>query len=128
MLRVLTTSSIPGVKPITEAIIRRTFFAQFVAGEDLPQTLEQLATLNSRGIGGLLNYAAEAEPTDDGKVVDKKAIQAINLAQDHLAIDALGEYEAQLARSGGLTGSSQFAVKVVGSPTSLKTALTRSPD
>lgn len=112
LLRVLTTSPIPGVKPITEAIIRRTFFAQFVAGEDLPETLVQVSVLNNRGIGGLLNYAAEAEP-GDGEVIDRKAVHRMNLAQDHLAIDALGEYEAQLARTGGQTGSSQFAVKVV---------------
>lgn len=112
LLNTFSKSSVPGVAAVTNAVIRRTFFSQFVAGEDLPETMETLAVLNSRGIGALLNYGAEAE-LGDGLSDAKHALQEHNYKQDMLAIEALGEYERRIAENGGKTGSSQFAVKLV---------------
>lgn len=112
LLDTFSKSRIPGVAAITNAIIRRTFFSQFVAGEDLPETMDTISLMNARGIGALLNYGAEAE-MGDGLSDAKAALQEHNYKQVMMAIEALGEYERRLAENGGKTGSSQFAVKLV---------------
>lgn len=112
LLDTFSKSRIPGVAAVTNAIIRRTFFSQFVAGEDLPETMETIALMNARGIGALLNYGAEAE-MGDGLGDAHHALQEHNYKQVMMAIEALGEYERSLAEKGGKTGSSQFAVKMV---------------
>ncbi|KLT41511.1 FAD-linked oxidoreductase [Cutaneotrichosporon oleaginosum] len=113
LLDAFSKSRIPGVAAVTNAVIRRTFFSQFVAGEDLPETMETIALMNTRGIGALLNYGAEAE-LGDGLADAKHALHEHNYRQDMMAIEALGEYERRLAEAGGKTGSSQFAVKISG--------------
>ncbi|GMK59283.1 hypothetical protein CspeluHIS016_0702980 [Cutaneotrichosporon spelunceum] len=113
LLNAFAKSPIPGVSAVANAVIRRTFFEQFVAGEDLPETMETISRLNARGIGGLLNYGAEAE-LGDGHADDTSLLHEHNYRQDSMAIAALGEYERHVAEAGGKTGSSQFAVKISG--------------
>jgi proline dehydrogenase len=112
LLDAFSKSRVPGVAAITNAVIRRTFFSQFVAGEDLPETMETISHMNARGIGGLLNYGAEAE-LGDGLADDKHILHEHNYRQNMYAIEALGEHERRVAEAGGKTGSSQFAVKIV---------------
>ncbi len=112
LLDAFSKSRVPGVAAVTNAVIRRTFFSQFVAGEDLPETMETISHMNARGIGALLNYGAEAE-LGDGMADDKHILHEHNYRQDMYAIEALGEYERRVAEAGGKTGSSQFAVKIV---------------
>ena len=45
----------------TEALLKHTIFAHFVAGEDAEEIKPLLARLNSAGIGGILDYAAESD-------------------------------------------------------------------
>ena len=46
---------------VTESVLRRTFFAHFCAGEDATSIVPTLKKLRSHGVGGILDYAAEAD-------------------------------------------------------------------
>lgn len=112
LLDICTKSPIPGVKTFTEAIIRRTFFEQFVAGEDIPECLRSVQELGARGIGGVLNYSAEAEH-DDGKHGDwRRAAEDANYQEAYNAIEALGRHEASLPPAA--QGSASYALKLSG--------------
>ncbi|KAL1408792.1 proline dehydrogenase [Vanrija albida] len=125
ILHALTHSPVPGLKAATEAVVRRTFFAQFVAGEDAPECISVINQMQANGVGGVLNYSAEAE-LGDGKAAAHREAEAHNLVEVNAAIDALGEYERHLAATGGTPGASSFAVKVSGlvDPTVLERAST----
>ncbi|EJT53285.1 proline dehydrogenase [Trichosporon asahii var. asahii CBS 2479] len=112
LLDVCTKSPIPGVKQVTEVIIRRTFFDQFVAGEDIPECIRSVNELGARGIGGVLNYSAEAEH-DDGKHGDShRAAEDANYQESYHAIEALGRHEASLPPAA--QGSASYAIKLSG--------------
>ncbi|KZV77589.1 FAD-linked oxidoreductase [Peniophora sp. CONT] len=67
-LSVLT--SIPGVKQVTEAVIKQTFFAQFVGGESTTDCLPVLQRLRSNNKGALFVYSAEVDEEEaSGKVI-----------------------------------------------------------
>ncbi len=59
--RLLRWSSTVVGERITHALVRHTFFAHFVAGEDAEQIRPLLARLQGEGVGGILDYAAEAD-------------------------------------------------------------------
>lgn len=113
LLHAFTHSPVPGLKAITEAVVRRTFFAQFVAGEDLPECINAMNDLHAQNIGGVLNYSAESE-AGDGLAEAHHAAQAHNWAECESAIEALGEFERHLSLTGGFTGTSSFAIKLSG--------------
>jgi hypothetical protein len=46
------------------AVVRPTFFAHFVAGEDEAEVRAAVEGLRSRGVGAILDYAAEADVED----------------------------------------------------------------
>jgi proline dehydrogenase len=54
---------------LTMGIVKRTFFAHFCAGENSVDIRPKIAALRSAGVGGILDYAAEADLEEDG---DKK--------------------------------------------------------
>ncbi len=56
-----TMLSIPGLKQISEAFIRSTFFAHFVGGETVQSTLPIIAQMRGRNIGTLLAYSVEVD-------------------------------------------------------------------
>lgn len=46
---------------LTHGVLRRTFFNHFCAGEDVAQITPRMAELRKLGVGGILDYAAEAK-------------------------------------------------------------------
>jgi proline dehydrogenase len=109
-LHFFTHSPIPGLKGITEAIVRRTFFAQFVPGENVGECTPKMEELRERNIGAVLNYSAEAEcETKD----DARRLQQARLKEVYHALEGAGEFEDRVAAKGGLRGSTAFALKVV---------------
>jgi len=52
--------------PLTDWLLRHTVFAHFVAGETPEEIKPLLARLHSCGVGGILDYAAEADLTNAG--------------------------------------------------------------
>jgi proline dehydrogenase len=112
LLHAFTHSPIPGLKTLTEFVVRHTFFDQFVAGENLPQCVAAMHDMAARGMGGVLNYSAEAEHSD-GLPAERRASEARNFEECRNAIEALGEFERQHIAAGGAPGTSSFAIKLV---------------
>lgn len=112
ILKFLTGSPIPGVKAVTEAVVRRTFFAHFVAGESVADCRDVMIDLRSRGVGTLLNYAAEAG-IDEGKDMDPECLEQLRLKEVEGAIIEAGRFETAEAARGATRGSTMFALKIV---------------
>lgn len=119
LLHTFTHSPIPGLKSITEGIVRYTFFAQFVPGENVEECKPAMKDLRSKGVGTMLNYSAEAdvdehtESGDAGKRAAMVKIQDARLREVERALDQAGEFEAQVEQEGGMRGSTGFALKIV---------------
>ncbi|KAJ7129960.1 FAD-linked oxidoreductase-like protein [Mycena filopes] len=56
-----TLSSIPGIRWITEKVVRVTFFDQFVGGDSAAETLPLLRDLRSANTGALFAYSVEVD-------------------------------------------------------------------
>lgn len=112
LLHAFTHSPIPGLKSLTEFVVRHTFFDQFVAGENLPECVASMHQLYARGMGGVLNYSAESE-NGDGLASVHRAAEAHNLQECKNAIEALGQFEHEIVANGGVPGTSSFAIKLV---------------
>lgn len=46
---------------LTDMVVKQTFFKQFCAGENASEVLPLMNKLHSRGVGSILDYAAEAD-------------------------------------------------------------------
>ncbi|KAJ6581555.1 FAD-linked oxidoreductase-like protein [Mycena capillaripes] len=99
-----TFSSIPGLRWITRAIVRVTFFDQFVGGDSATETLPLLHNLRSANTGALLSYSVEvgeAEATAGSgsarksphKAVIEEIVRCIDVAADFE--DALGAKQTE---------------------------------
>lgn len=55
------SNSVLGV-PLTNRLVKGTFFSQFCAGENETDIAPTIDSLRSKGIGAILDYAAEGEP------------------------------------------------------------------
>ncbi|KAF7367645.1 Proline dehydrogenase [Mycena sanguinolenta] len=94
-----TFSSVPGLRWITEAIVRVTFFDQFVGGDSAAETLPLLNTLRTANTGTLFAYSVEVDeaeamaagssskPSPHKAIVDEM-VHCIDVAADFE--DALG--------------------------------------
>ncbi|KAJ7885760.1 FAD-linked oxidoreductase [Mycena olivaceomarginata] len=92
-----TFSSIPGLRWITEAIVRVTFFDQFVGGDTVNDALPLLHALRSANTGTLFAYSVEADeaasgsgssPKNPHKAIVDEMLHCIDVAADFE--DALG--------------------------------------
>ena len=115
LLHTFTHSPIPGLKTITEAIVRRTFFAQFVPGESVEECLPSMRALRKVGIGSVLNYSAElGGDGDEGVTEEKKRLfEEKRLKEVERALVEAGRFETQIGEQGLKRGSTSFALKVV---------------
>ncbi|KAJ7103877.1 FAD-linked oxidoreductase-like protein [Mycena epipterygia] len=87
-----TLTSIPGVRWITEAIVRVTFFNQFVGGDSVAEMLPLLRTLRSANIGTLFAYSVEVDEAEAmagsgshknlQKAIVEEMIRCIDVAAD----------------------------------------------
>ncbi|KAJ7072623.1 FAD-linked oxidoreductase [Mycena amicta] len=59
-----TFSGIPGLKWVTQALVRVTFFDQFVGGDSAAETLPVLKTLRSSNTGTLFAYSIEVNEAE----------------------------------------------------------------
>lgn len=111
LLHAFTHSPVPGLKAITEAIVRRTFFAQFVPGETVEECIPTMRDLRGRGVGSVLNYSAEAE-CEEGDVAGVKEMQERRLREVYKALEGLGQFEKTAAVEH--RGTASFALKITG--------------
>jgi proline dehydrogenase len=111
ILETLLHSPVPLVKPITESTVRKTFFRQFIPGETAEECLPAMEDLRRRNVGHALNYSAEGDTEDDGKVKVDPVIA--RLREIEKALDVQGVFEERMAQEGWQKGSSTFALKMV---------------
>ena len=67
-----TLTTVPGVKHITEAIVRSTFFAHFVGGDTAEDTIPLLIQLREDNKGVLLAYSVEVDDQEADKRTEKQ--------------------------------------------------------
>jgi proline dehydrogenase len=135
ILNALTRSPIPGVSAISEWIVRRTFFDQFVGGDDVKSCLPVMETLRQEEIGTMLVYSVEVEEHGDeagheieGQGGKFKSPEARKEEEDKVrrateerveetlrCIRVAGDFERRMkARTGGLGfGGTYVAIKLV---------------
>jgi hypothetical protein len=115
------TTTIPGIRPLGEFIVRRTFFPQFIPGETAEECVPAMEEMRRRNVGHALNYSAEADVIDVGA---KKGIAGGEAVDPSLArfreieraLEVQGEFERRMAEEGWARGSSAFALKTVSAP------------
>ncbi|KAJ7885777.1 FAD-linked oxidoreductase-like protein [Mycena olivaceomarginata] len=96
-----TFSSIPGLRWITEAIVRVTFFDQFVGGDTAAETLPQLHALRTANTGALFAYSVEVDEAEamaasaSGSPRDRNPHKAIVDEMVH-CIDVAADFEDAL--------------------------------
>lgn len=132
ILDLLTNSSIPGVKTLSEWVVRKTFFDQFVGGDDVRSCLPVMETLRGEEIGTMLVYSVEVEehgdeasssPSSSSKdeakrmEVEEKVRQATEerVEETLRCIRVAGDFERRMkARTGGVGfGGTYVAIKLV---------------
>jgi proline dehydrogenase len=62
--KILELASMPGLKWITEAFVRITFFDQFVGGDTAQKTVPLLHSLRATNKGALFGYSVEVDEAD----------------------------------------------------------------
>ncbi|KAJ2383062.1 proline dehydrogenase, partial [Coemansia sp. RSA 2603] len=95
---------------LSNAVVRRTFFAWFCAGETEREIVHTMRRLNAAGIGSILDFSAEADLEDGGAPRDAEAARA----QANVKADAFTkEYLHGLHMAAQVPGSFA-ALKVTG--------------
>ncbi|KAF5356255.1 hypothetical protein D9756_004340 [Leucocoprinus leucothites] len=107
ILSILT--GIPGVRQITEAIVRVTFFNQFCGGDTVEDTLPLLRALRRANRGALLNYSVEVDPASVTSNSGTGAVSKDDLPHKFLiremihSIDIAADFEDSLSDGGRRT-------------------------
>ncbi|KAJ2570234.1 proline dehydrogenase [Coemansia sp. RSA 1813] len=70
---------------LSNAVIRRTFFAWFCAGEKEREIVHTMRQLKESGIGSILDYSSEADISEDGDAASASARAQANVKADALA-------------------------------------------
>jgi len=98
-----TLSNIPGIKQIAEAIVRRTFFRQFVGGESAHETIHALRELRNEHRGAMLSHSVEVDLAEAIGATDTTITTPSykrNVEESIKAIEAAGDFEDEIqARS-----------------------------
>lgn len=122
-------TQIPYVWTVTEYIIRRTFFRQFISDDTAEGSLPLLSSLSRDGLGAMLNFSVEV--SNDGKQSDNAAnlaihrpfvdelLHSIDVAAKFAALPPSygaqsDEEAAQLALRPDRSGSTFVAIKLSG--------------
>ncbi|KAJ1674346.1 proline dehydrogenase, partial [Spiromyces aspiralis] len=96
---------------LVNAVTRRTFFAQFCAGETEPEIVRTMRTLKAHGIGSILDVSIEADLGGDSKIPSDPAELR---ARQNVKADALAkEYERSIEMA-SQEPASFIALKVTG--------------
>ncbi|KAK7688068.1 hypothetical protein QCA50_008438 [Cerrena zonata] len=109
-----TLTSIPLVKQVTEAIVRITFFNQFVGGDTANDTLPVLETLHQENKGCLLAYSVEVDEAEAIKGVKKQGevpVHKRGVQEMVRSIDVAADFEEQHRNASG-NRSTWVAVKL----------------
>ncbi|KAJ1809456.1 proline dehydrogenase [Coemansia sp. RSA 2598] len=95
---------------LSNAVVRRTFFAWFCAGETEREIVHTMRRLKDAGVGSILDFSAEADLADEGAAADAATARA----QANVKADAFTkEYLHGLHMAAQVPGSFA-AIKVTG--------------
>lgn len=127
LLSALTKSKIPGVAAITEFIVRRTFFSQFVGGETTGECTVVMEQLRKEGIGSMLVYSVEVdEDAAPGGMSEKARMEAegeAKVAETLRCLERAGQFEREMQEKyGGEAGGTYIAIKIVSPALEYKSA------
>ncbi|CAL1696951.1 unnamed protein product [Somion occarium] len=108
-----TLMSVPLLKQITEAIVRVTFFNQFVGGDTAHGTVPVLESLQEQNKGSILVYSVEVDETEAAGGAKKNEVPAHKLIVDEMiqSINVAADFEEQHPSSSGVR-STWVAVKL----------------
>ncbi|KZT08999.1 FAD-linked oxidoreductase [Laetiporus sulphureus 93-53] len=98
-------SSVPGLKQITEAIVRVTFFDQFVGGDTAEDALPLLEELRAENKGCLFAYSVEVDEAEAAGTSreERQAEQSVHkriVAETLHCIDVAADFEDEHSRNG----------------------------
>lgn len=118
LLSALTKSKIPGVAAITEFIVRRTFFSQFVGGETTSECTVVMEQLRKEGIGSMLVYSVEVDEDHAPSGATQKEIMEAEgeakVAETLRCLERAGQFEREMQEKyGGEAGGTYIAIKIV---------------
>ncbi|KAJ7073449.1 FAD-linked oxidoreductase [Mycena belliarum] len=106
-----TLARIPGLRSLTEALVRITFFDQFVGGDSAEETLPVLRALRSGNVGTLFAYSVEVDEAEattassDASANGGQTPEAIVEEMIH-CIDVAADFEDRLQDGEGSGGPS----------------------
>lgn len=111
-------TSVPGVNRVTEAIVRSTFFAQFVGGDTAQDTLPLMTQLRANNTGVLLAYSVESDQAEaerrTERLRDTLQLHKQNVLETIRCIDIAGDFEDRWDANAGLGRKTWVAIKLVG--------------
>ncbi|KAF8588483.1 FAD-linked oxidoreductase [Ramaria rubella] len=102
-----TLTTIPGIKNVTEAVVRSTFFAQFVGGDSAEDTIPLLIQMREENKGVLLAYSVEvdqdeAERRSEEQATNGSAVYKDNVEETLRCIDVAADFEDRRTLQAGL--------------------------
>ncbi|TFK85683.1 FAD-linked oxidoreductase [Polyporus arcularius HHB13444] len=92
-------SAVPGLKQVTEAVVRATFFNQFVGGDTAEDALPLIEELRAQNTGCLFAYSVEVDETEaagHGPAQESRAVTSVHkqVVRETLhCIDVAADYE-----------------------------------
>lgn len=109
-------NSIPGVKQLSHAFIRETFFKHFVGGDHLDDTIPLIQDLHRQCLGTLLGYSVEmgSEGASAKPTLEQMQHLATNNVTEMLrSIDVAAQVEDRSGRGHSYERKTWIAVKLV---------------
>lgn len=109
-------NSIPGVKQLSHAVIRETFFKHFVGGDHLDDTIPLIQDLRRQGLGTLLGYSVEMKSEGAGAkptLEQMRHLATNNVTEMLRSIDVAAQIEDRSGRGLSHERKTWIAVKLV---------------
>ncbi|KAI0825334.1 FAD-linked oxidoreductase [Trametes gibbosa] len=98
--------AVPGLKQITESIVRYTFFNQFVGGDSAEEAIPVLEQLRGENKGVLFVYSVEVDETAPGSVGSASLSAHKHIVDETLhCIDVAADFEDKHASEDGGKGT-----------------------
>ncbi|OSD05697.1 FAD-linked oxidoreductase [Trametes coccinea BRFM310] len=101
-----TLMAIPGVKQITEIVVRYTFFDQFVGGDSAEEALPVLEQLRAENKGAILVYSVEVDEQAPGSAKPMPLSAHKQIVDETLhCIDVAADFEDKHSVTNGTKGT-----------------------
>ncbi|KZS90245.1 FAD-linked oxidoreductase [Sistotremastrum niveocremeum HHB9708] len=113
-------TSIVGLRELTQIVVRHTFFAQFVGGDTVNDTIPLLSHLRKENKGGLLAYSVEVdehEATNHDRILSSGKVQSLPVYKQNVeemihSINIAADFEASLGSVSGASRKTWVALKM----------------